>query len=85
MAKRGRKSMTFRQRVERNLEWKRLRDEKGYSYPRIANLYGVDHSTVIYALNPDFAMIKRAGMRKYQALHKQELGYYGDGKHGTVR
>lgn len=82
--KRGRKSLSPRDRAKRNAEWKALRDN-GYSYPSIAYLYGVDHSTVIYALNPDFAMIKRAGMRKYQALHKQELGYYGDGKHESVR
>lgn len=71
--------MTDEKRRQRNAEWAQLR-EQGYSYPRIASLYGVDHSTVHYALSRDYAMIKRANMRHYQAMHKKELGYWGDGK-----
>jgi hypothetical protein len=37
---------------------------RGLSYPRIGSLTGLNHATVYYHLNPDFAMIKRAKMRK---------------------
>lgn len=45
--------------------------ERGLSIRRIAQLTKRDHSTIRYHLNADFAMIKRAKMRKRHEVEKR--------------
>lgn len=45
--------------------------ERGLSIRRIAQLIKRDHSTIRYHLNSDFAMIKRARMRKRYEVEKR--------------
>lgn len=38
----------------RHALWKRLREETGWSYPAIAKLFGVDHTTVLMACRKEW-------------------------------
>lgn len=59
-------------RQRRNDEWRLLR-KFGFSYPEIGELYGVDHTTVLYAVNEEFANTKREQMRFRHYLNTADL------------
>jgi chromosomal replication initiation ATPase DnaA len=47
--------------------YRRLRDELGYSYPRIAKIFNRDHSTVVHACNREANKAKRRARKALAA------------------
>jgi chromosomal replication initiation ATPase DnaA len=63
-------------RAERNAVWAEMK-ARGMSYPQIARLFGVHHTTVLYAVNQELAATKREQMRFYQYLQTADLEAQG--------